>query len=176
MGWIDREANQWHGDSKDRCLSLDKQSYIWCYRNCRSARQMLLHPFVDYYSYSFIQDSIIIFMRYKKTPTNYFPRTKTCLKYPSPRPGWFGHLSVSTFHGSLSYLYVSLPRRIHWTLLALQPDNVARIVQKSQETIHRIAGQLIRAKKQNVLQGTESGNDLLSLLRKLKFLEDHCWR
>jgi hypothetical protein len=43
--------------------------------------------FVDYYSYSFIQDSITIFMRYKETPTNYFPRIKTCLKYPSPRPG-----------------------------------------------------------------------------------------
>jgi len=56
----------------------------------------------------------------------------------------------------------------------LFPDKVARTVQNSRETIHRIAGHLIQAKKQNVLEGqrSEKGQDLLSLLLKSNAAED----
>ncbi|KAK2467761.1 hypothetical protein APHAL10511_000056 [Amanita phalloides] len=50
------------------------------------------------------------------------------------------------------------------------PDKVAKTVQKSQSIIRRVGGQLIKAKKQKILEAKHSsiGNDLLSLLRKFK--------
>ncbi|KAH9485345.1 Cytochrome P450 monooxygenase 215 [Psilocybe cubensis] len=62
-------------------------------------------------------------------------------------------------------------------LSSLFPDSTVRVVQRSQDTIRRVAGHLIQAKKAKIVQGLQdgvpyAGRDLLSLLLKSNMATD----
>ena len=92
---------------------------------------------------------------------------------------WEFAISQPRFLRSAIYCYVPILNRLfvrlvslatYTWLILLKPGEATNVVRKGQETINRIAGQLIQEKKRKIEQDGFSGRgydgkDLLSLLR-----------